>query len=91
MAKRIFLALLLMFIFPIQQIEAKYELKVAENESINVNTTMVVVADDIEGKVPAKEAHENSEKWVNIFLIVIFILAAVGLTAIGIVIFKSKK
>lgn len=94
MAKRIFLALLLFFIFPIQQIEAKQALQATvTNETASVNTTMMLAADETETevKVPAKEAHENPQKWVNIILVIIFVLAGAGLTAIAIVIRKSKR
>lgn len=98
MAKRFILALIFFFAFPMQQIpadakEANHSYAAGIHIAADVGNAIAASAIEAETdrKVPAKEAHEHSEKWVNILLIVIFIIAAIGFAAIGIVMRKSKK
>ena len=91
MAKRIFLIVIACLLFPFQSIEAK-DLTTLENSSF-VSQPLELSVDEVENEklVPAKDAHAQSEKGVNIILIVIFVVAAIGLTAVVVVIVKGKK
>ncbi len=92
MAKRIFLAIVLFLSFPVHTLEAK------DNSVFSVTSLAMessasseVIEGDDEVRVPAKEAHDNPQKWVNIILGFILAFSAVGLIAIAIIIRKSKK
>lgn len=93
MAKRIFLAIVLFFSFPVHTLEAK-DGPTSPAVSLAVESSVsseVVQGDDNEIRIPAKEAHDNPQKWVNIILGFILAFSAVGLAVIAIIIRKSKK
>lgn len=89
MAARIFLALLLFFV-PIQVAHASNDIS-----PTNPNDTYVseqpVDEKDADDLVPAKEALEKPQKWVNIILVIIFIVAGAAFVAMAIVMKKSAK
>lgn len=89
MAERIFLALLLFFI-PVQAAQAALDATSTNaNEAFAAEQT--VEEQDGEDLVPAKEALEKPQKWVNIILAIIFIIAAAAFIAMAIVMKKSEK
>lgn len=91
MAKRIFLIVIACLLFPFQSIEAKDSTALVNSSFVNQPLELSVDEVEAENMVPAKEAHAQSEKGVNIILIIIFILAAIGLMAVAVVIVKGKK
>lgn len=84
MAKHIFLAFLLMFTLPVHGLEA-------QGETQKIEVYELAEQSDDEVKVPAKDAHENPQKWVNIILTFILIFAVICLTAVAIIIRKSQR
>lgn len=89
MAARIFLALLLFFI-PIQTAEVAVDIGSVNTNDIHLAEQSVNEQND-EDLVPAKEALEKPQKWVNIILVIIFIIAIAAFVAIAVVMKKSEK
>lgn len=91
MAARLFLALLLIFI-PIQAAHAANA-----NDASSANAIDTYVAEqsvdeqEKEDLVPAKEALEKPQKWVNIILVIIFSIAGAAFLAMFIVMKRSAK
>lgn len=91
MAARLFLALLLFFI-PIQAAHAANA-----NDASSANAIDTYVAEqsvdeqEKEDLVPAKEALEKPQKWVNIILAIIFLIAGAAFLAMFIVMKRSAK
>lgn len=91
MAARLFLALLLIFI-PIQAAHAANA-----NDASSANAIDTYVAEqsvdeqEKEDLVPAKEALEKPQKWVNIILVIIFLIAGAAFLAMFIVMKRSAK
>lgn len=91
MATRLFLALLLIFI-PIQAAHAANA-----NDASSANAIDTYVAEqsvdeqEKEDLVPAKEALEKPQKWVNIILVIIFLIAGAAFLAMFIVMKRSAK
>lgn len=97
MLMRYFLSLLLLLSLPLMYEEQSSQ--AAETLDIHyisaeITTTSednVVNAEEESELVPAGQAHEEPQKWVNIILAFILLFALAGFIAIGILMKKSER
>ncbi|PWA13231.1 hypothetical protein DCC39_01940 [Pueribacillus theae] len=95
MIKRFFLALIMFLSLSMHPTEVKAESSLLQSNlataSVSDSSMDDAALENNEMKVPAKEAHENPQKWVNIILVIVFVLAIAGFITIGIIMKKSEK